>query len=185
MVSDAAAEIAKFYTAPIILFGHSMGSMLAFEVARSLRREHCIEVDALVVSGHCAPQLEPRSPSVHHLEGRQLLERLGELYGAVPSEALDEPELIELMAHVAKADLTLSATYRYVEESPLNCLVQVFGGKSDPWVNADELAQWNRQTTGPFNATLLSGGHFYLQEQMMERILLTRLIHVCESSRKR
>ncbi len=158
-----------------------MGSLLAFEVARTLRRDFEIDVAGLIVSGHCAPQLEPRSPPVRHLDGRELIERLGELYGGVPSEVLDEPELISVMARVAKADITLVETYKYVEEAPLDCPVLAFGGKADPWVNADELALWHRQTTGTFRSTALFGDHFYLRQPMVERILLTRMIEFCES----
>lgn len=185
IVAKAAGEIAAIDSKPIILFGHSMGAVLAFEVARSLRRYHRLAIGGLVVSGHCAPHLNPRSPSVRHLEGKNLLKRLGELYGGIPSEVLGEPELIQLLWRVAQADVTVAETYRYVDELPLDCPLLAFGGKSDPWVSDWELALWDRQTSGPFCATLLPGGHFYLQEAMMERVLITQLIDLCESARSR
>ena len=185
IAAGACAEIALLNDAPIVLFGHSMGSLLAFEVARCLRRDHEVNIAALVVSGHCAPQVQPRSPDVRHLHGRELLERLSELYGGIPPEALSEPELVNLIAPMVKADVTLVETYEYVDELPLHCPVQAFAGKSDPWVDPQELALWNRQTTGDFRSTLLMGDHFYLRNQLMERILLSRIVDLCEGLPKR
>lgn len=185
IVVNAADEIAAMNSKSIILFGHSLGAVLAFEVARSLRRDHGIVVGGLVVSGHCAPHLEPRSPAVRHLEGRDLLERLEELYGGIPSAVLEEPELIQIVSRAANADVTVAETYRHVEESPLDCPLLAFGGKSDPWVSNDELALWDRQTLGPFKATLLPGGHFYLQDAPIQRSLLKQIIHLCENARSR
>ena len=185
IVACSATEIAALGQHPIVLFGHSMGSLLAFEVGRTLRRDFGIEIAGLVVSGYCAPQLKPRSPSLRHLDGRELLQRLSELYGGVSSDVLAEAELVELMARVVKADLTLVETYEYVDDVPLTCPILAIGGKADPWVDSDELGLWCRQTTGRFSSTELFGDHFYLRDAMMERVLLTRVVQMCETARRR
>lgn len=179
IVAAVAAAIAAFDPRPFVLFGHSMGSVLAFEVARERRRSGGRGPAALVVSGRCAPQLKPRAPALRHLPDSELIHEVARLFGGTPARLLDEPELIQLMARGLRADLTVIETYRYAAEEPLACPILALRGEDDPWVSADELETWRQQTSAAFDSAQLSGDHFYFKTAGGERQLLARLLEYC------
>lgn len=146
---------------PFAFFGHSLGAAIAFEVARLLRRRSMPEPEALIVSGHGAPQLPDDSPQMHELPDPELVGRLRELNGMAP-EILDNAELMQLILPILRADLTMSETYVYHEEEPLSCQILAYGGLQDRYVNRDDLEAWREQTTADFRLRMFPGDHFYL-----------------------
>lgn len=180
IVESATEAIASTVNVPFLLFGHSMGSILAFEVARQLRRIYSRNPSALLVSGRCAPQLISRTPRLAHLPDVDLLRQIIEHYGGIPPEALDDPELVEMMARVLKADLRVVETYQYIDQEALRCPIAAYGGQTDPWVSETELNAWRAQTVNTFTAEQYEGGHFYFRSVESERQLLGSLRRICE-----
>jgi medium-chain acyl-[acyl-carrier-protein] hydrolase len=180
IVEEVTRAIASTVDVPFLLFGHSMGSMLAFEVARQLRRIYSHNASALLVSGRCAPQLISRTPRLADLPDSDLLRHVIQLYGGIPPEVLNEPELVEMMARVLKADLRVIETYQYAAEEALHCPIAAYGGQTDPWVTQVELNAWREQTVSMFTAEQYEGGHFYFRSAESERQLLGSLRRICE-----
>jgi medium-chain acyl-[acyl-carrier-protein] hydrolase len=163
--------------APYAFFGHSMGALIAFELARRLRIDAVIGPEHLVLSGFRAPHLPDRHPPVHHLDDEELLVRLKSL-GGTPPEVLREPELMELMLPLLRADLSICETYSYIDDDPLPCSLTVFGGADDREVERDELAAWERHVDGRFALNVFPGGHFFLQSvQGLVLRILARDLH--------
>ena len=146
---------------PFAFFGHSLGATIAFEVARSLRRQDLPEPDALVVSGHGAPQIPDDSPQMHNLPDPELVESLRRLNG-MAAEVLDSAELMKLILPILRADLTMSETYAYHAEEPLSCQIFTYGGLQDRYVSRDDLNAWQEQTRSDFRLRMFPGDHFYL-----------------------
>ena len=146
---------------PFALFGHSLGALVAFEVARALRRQG-IQPLALFVSAFRAPQLPPTQAPLHRLPDRELVREL-ERYNGTPPEILAHEELLALLLPSLRADVEAAETYAYRTEAPLACPILAFGGDDDPFVSREELAAWRAQTTGPFRVRTFPGDHFYLQ----------------------
>jgi len=179
IVEPVTQAMATAGRSPFVIFGHSMGAVLAFEVARQLRRVSTQFPAALIVSGRCAPQLQPHVPRVSHLEGSRLVHRAAELFGGIPQEVLDNQELIELMARVLKADMTIVEKYKYVSEPPLDCPIAAYGGDRDPWASKSELEAWREQTRSGFIRQQFPGDHFYLREARNELRLLKDIREIC------
>ncbi|MBV9180772.1 MAG: thioesterase, partial [Acidobacteria bacterium] len=158
--------------APFVVFGHSLGALLAFELTRRLRRIGSPLPQALLVSGRCAPQLRPNVPLISHLDRAQLVERAAQLFGGITQEVLENHELMELMAEALKADMRISEEYQYVEEEPLECPIAAFGGDRDPCVSQRELELWREQSRGGFMRDRFPGDHFYFREEQNELRLL-------------
>ncbi|MEO6525875.1 MAG: alpha/beta fold hydrolase [Gemmatimonadaceae bacterium] len=162
---------------PFAFFGHSMGAMLAFEVARHLRRESRVAPLHLFVSGREAPQLADDGPRYHGLPDDELTAVLRELNGT-PAEVLDNADLMRLMLPVVRADLEVSETYRYAIDAPLDCPITAFGGRRDASVRSTHLDAWREQTTAVFALRLFEGDHFFLHQAAAP--LLRALAHDLE-----
>jgi medium-chain acyl-[acyl-carrier-protein] hydrolase len=146
---------------PFAFLGHSMGGLLAFELARTLRREGERAPLHLFVSACRAPQLPPAESPAHRLPDAAFIERLRNL-GGTPEEMLDNPELMELFLPTLRADFAVSETYIHTPEPPLDCPISAFGGIDDVKVPRQDLAAWQVQTSGSFHIDMLPGAHFFL-----------------------
>jgi medium-chain acyl-[acyl-carrier-protein] hydrolase len=158
---------------PFAFFGHSMGALLSFELARSLRRGAEPQPVRLLVSAHRGPQLPDRDEPAYLLDDEELMAKLRSL-GGTPAAALDEPELMRLLLPMVRADFRVCDTYVYRPEPPLACPISAFGGLHDPVVNQAELEGWREQTTAAFRLRMLPGGHFYPSERPGHLLALLR-----------
>jgi medium-chain acyl-[acyl-carrier-protein] hydrolase len=160
-VDALAAGLAPYLDKPFAFFGHSMGALIGFELARRLRRAAAPLPVHLFVSGHQAPHLPDRNPPLHALPEAAFLDKLRELNGT-PEEVLRHPELRELLIPILRADFAVCETYVYAAEPPLECPVSAFSGLGDDYVNREELEAWREQTTARFSLRMFPGDHFYL-----------------------
>jgi medium-chain acyl-[acyl-carrier-protein] hydrolase len=147
---------------PFAFFGHSMGGLIAFELARYL----CIHTDFnpafLFVSGCRAPQLPNPHPLVYNLPPAEFLKRIREFQGT-PEAVLQNAELMQLLVPLLQADLTVFETYTYMPGSRLDCPISAFGGLEDSEVSYEELKAWDDQTSQAFHLRMFPGNHFFLQ----------------------
>jgi medium-chain acyl-[acyl-carrier-protein] hydrolase len=153
--------ILPFLDRPFAFFGHSLGSLVSFELTRRLRREKQPLPAHLFVSGRRAPQLPIREERYHLLGDEELTATL-RTYNGTPGAALEHAELMELMLPILRADFAVHETYEHVVEAPLEVPISAFGGVGDPTVPAERLEAWTAQTTKAFQLRLLPGDHFYL-----------------------
>jgi medium-chain acyl-[acyl-carrier-protein] hydrolase len=166
--ADAIAEaLEERLDLPFAFFGHSMGALLCFEVARALRRRGLPEPGYLFVSGHRAPQIPSPRPAVFHLPEAEFLEALQDLYDP-PEAAWKIPELRALLLPTLRADITLCETYEYSSEPPLDCPIVAFGGRDDQETPIEALQSWRMQTRAGFEMKRFEGGHFYLEAALPE-----------------
>ena len=145
---------------PSYLFGHSLGGLIAFEVARRLRDVPAVR--HLVASGISAPSLLP-SRRVRELagkEGREFVEGLV-FFGGVPEDVLAEPDVLELLLPALIADFRRAVGYRYRPAKPLEVGVSLVVGRDDPHVGVDQLRPWERECARPPVCHRPPGGHFY------------------------
>ena len=156
-----AQALRPYLDRPFAFFGHSLGALLCLEVARSLRREHCLEPVHIFVSATQAPHRRRRDERISIMPRAALIEKLHEFNGA-PPEALRNEELMDLLLPTIRADFELCETYEYHPEAPLGCPITIYGGIDDHEVEREELAAWSEMTTGPSNVRMFPGGHFYI-----------------------
>ncbi|BAZ21951.1 thioesterase [Kalymmatonema gypsitolerans NIES-4073] len=146
---------------PFAFFGHSMGSLLSFEVTRQLRRQNAPIPVHLFVASRRAPQVLASTPPMHLLPEPAFIEKVRLVNGT--SEAiLQNPKWMQLFLPILRADLELCETYTYTPEAPLNCPISAFGGYQDGVVSQDEIAAWSVQTCSSFTLRMFSGNHFFL-----------------------
>lgn len=159
---EALAQILPSYLdRPYVFFGHSMGALIGFELARRFRKQGSPGPACLIVSGHRAPHLPDRRPPIHHLPDVRFIEELRRLNGT-PEEVLQHEELRDLLLPVLRADFAVCETYLFAPEQPLDCPIFVIGGEQDPEVSQDELAAWQLHTWSAFSLHMIPGDHFFL-----------------------
>jgi surfactin synthase thioesterase subunit len=145
---------------PYAIYGHSMGGLVAFELARALRAR---PPERIIVSGRGAPQLVQRAPALATLSDEDLVKGLVERYNAVPRAVLAEPELLAIFIPIFRADLAVLENYEHRPGPPLELPLTVVGGRSDFLVSEPELAAWREHTVGPFRQEMVEGDHFFIQ----------------------
>lgn len=161
-VAALAAACAPYLGDPFAFFGHSMGAVVAFELARYLRRRHQPLPRLLVVSGARAPQFRRGHVPPSEPGEAEFIAELRRLEGT-PQEVLDNPELMRMILPALRADAAIYRSYVYAEEPPLDCPIRAYGGTEDPNVRREHLEAWSQQTTASFELRLFPGGHFFLQ----------------------
>jgi medium-chain acyl-[acyl-carrier-protein] hydrolase len=167
LVAALLPALQPFLDRPFALFGHSMGSLIAFELSRALRQLRRPGPLHLFVSGRFAPQIPDPDPPCYALPTPEFVQELRRLQGT-PEEVLDSPELLELVLPLLRADFELSETYRYRPGVPLACPISAFGGAEDLEVTAEGLGAWREQTRSLFRARTLPGDHFFLIPRQTE-----------------
>lgn len=161
LVEAIADGIAPYLDLPFAFFGHSMGALLAFELARTLRRASGPAPGALFLSGAAAPQLpRPRRP-VWGLPDDEFLSEV-RAYGGISDEALAEPGLMALFLPALRADFEIFDSYQAEPGEPPDCPVYLYGGDQDPHVAPARLAAWGDVVPNVVSVQFYRGDHFYL-----------------------
>ncbi|MER7455993.1 amino acid adenylation domain-containing protein [Micromonospora sp. NPDC126480] len=155
-----AIAMADHVPPPYALFGHSMGALIAFEVARRLADIHAAAPVRLVVSAHAAPHLPRAGTHRHLLDDEELLAWLGDV-GGVPEPVLRDGDLMRLLLPTLRTDLRACETYTFRSGPPLGCPITALTGMTDPQASVDDVAAWSRHTSADFEFRPLPGGHFY------------------------
>jgi len=152
----------KFLDLPFIFFGHSLGGLIAFELARTLRRENLPQPVALFLSACGAPHLVNSNLPIHHLPDSGFIAELTRLNG-IPQEIFRNPEAMQLILPVLRGDFEAAESYKLNPNAPpLACPIHAFGALDDPRVSHDQIEGWAAHTTSAFKPHYFSGGHFFL-----------------------
>ncbi|HBP5362915.1 MULTISPECIES: thioesterase II family protein [Pseudomonas aeruginosa group] len=165
LVAQLAGELPGLFenATPYAFFGHSLGGLLAFELAHAMRRRGLEEPLALFLSGVSAPAENDLSAYRRAREDAELVAALRD-YRGTPEAVFNDPSLMQMLLPVVRADFLVTGSYRYQLRAPLAAALHVFGGREDRLRSA-ELLGWLREAGGEFSLDLLDGQHFFIREQ--------------------
>ena len=172
LIEDLVPAILPFLDKPFAFFGHSMGALIAFELASHLRSVYRLEPAHLFVSGRTAPQVTRPERRTFDLPEREFIEELRRLNGT-PPQLLEDPEVLQIALPILRADFAICQTYRFSSEHLLTCPLTAFGGLHDQEIEREGLEAWRHRTTGSFSLRMLAGDHFFLhtsQELLLQVI---------------
>jgi medium-chain acyl-[acyl-carrier-protein] hydrolase len=162
MLDALVPALLPYLDRPFAFFGHSMGAIISWELARRLQRKQGLQPVRVVVSGcRALPFHESRPLGELDLSDEELVNELRRLNGT-PEELLQNPDFVTFILPAFRADLSLFASYAYRPGELLNCPISAFGGSEDPRVSADQLNGWAELTTGRTEVEIFPGGHLFL-----------------------
>jgi len=173
MVADLAQNIQPLLDKPFPFFGHSMGGLIAFELARKLRTQHLQTPSQLFISACDAPHLPDANQKIHQLPDDEFLHELDQLNG-IPGE-LKNPEVMSLLLPIVRADFQLVENYEYQPDEPFDFPILAFGALNDPRVNRERIEAWSIHTKAKFVSQFFPGNHFFINETKED--ILKRIIH--------
>jgi pyochelin biosynthesis protein PchC len=175
LASGIAAALTPLVDVPVALFGHSMGAVVAYEVALRLERERTARLH-LFVSGRRAPQSR-LGGSVHRQDEERLIAELARL-GGTATTALQNAELRALVLPSVRDDYRLIETYEPRAGELLNCSITACLGDRDPEADVDEMRAWKERTRASFELRVFPGDHFYFlpRRQELAREILGLLV---------
>jgi surfactin synthase thioesterase subunit len=162
LLDPLCAALAPRLDQPYALFGHSMGAMVAYEVARRLSAADIPRPACLIVSGRGAPGPARDRRRLSALPDDELATEVARLNG-MPSEVLGDPELLGVLLPALRADYELVETYHPLPGGHLDCPVIAYMSTSDPEVTYTEMLAWRDVTSGEFSMRVFRGDHFYLK----------------------
>ena len=164
LVDALVPALTPYLDRPFAFFGHSMGALVAFELARALQERHARSVSRLLVSGRRAPHLPDPEPPMHQLPDDTFVAEIDRRYGGVPAELKQDRELLELLLPGLRADITVLETHRFAPGARLDCPINVFGGDADLRAPRHQLEAWQQHTRWPVTLRQFPGGHFYFTD---------------------
>jgi surfactin synthase thioesterase subunit len=144
---------------PLLIFGHAMGAVVGFELARRLERDGIVPL-ALFPSARCAPSRD-NGGTVHLRDDEGIVAALYVTNGShspLPADA----RLLGRMLPAIRDDCRADETYVFEPGEPLHCPIIACVGEDDPTVDAEDILAWWKHTVGQFELQVFPGGHFHL-----------------------
>lgn len=182
-IARAAANAIATIEGPVVLFGYSMGALVAFELSLILQREFQRVPAALFVAAHRPPHNIDRRPRIRHLPDEQFIAAVNDV-GGIPRQHYEDTELLRAVLPMLRADAAAIETYRIGSNDRLQCPVTAFCGDADPIASIQAALGWSELGRGPVRIRKISGGHFFIRTNPeallaavcaeLENVLLTR-----------
>ena len=166
MVDRLGEALAPFLDLPFAFFGHSMGALIAFELARRLEG-HMPE--RLFLSACPAPQRARRGPRVGAMNDEQLIAFLSAL-GGTPPAVLKNSELLKLVVPFVRSDFELVEAYEFRPGPRLKTPFSICFGSTDPETEPNDIACWGNLTEAGYEARVFAGNHFFLTTATTELV---------------
>ncbi|MNJ34611.1 Linear gramicidin dehydrogenase LgrE [compost metagenome] len=156
---------------PFLLFGHSMGALIAYELAHMTKQRLKREPAHLFVSGTYPPHAKKNN--VLHLLSDERLQQEIKQFGGTEEELFEREELIQLFLPVLRRDLELIETHAFTSKPDLiHCDISVLNGIDDPATEDYVLSEWARYSSKSCQVYSFQGGHFFINEQTEQVVSL-------------
>lgn len=161
LVEATAQGLGRLLDKPFAFFGHSMGAMLGFELARYFRERQLAQPAFLFVSGRRPPHVPDQWRIIYDLERDEFIGALREL-NSTRKEVFENDDLLNLVLPMLRADYEIVQTYRYRPGDPFKFPITAFGGEEDIDESKEHLEAWREQTQSCFSLHMFPGNHFFI-----------------------
>lgn len=143
-----------------VLYGHSMGALIAFEAARVLSHGYGMHPGRLIVSAMEAPQDSAGTRNRHLLTDDRLWQLTCDM-GGLPPEIAAEPAMRQMILPALRADFQVTDEYAFRVAPRLSCPINAFAGSADRELEPGAMQGWQAHTQSEFELAVLTGEHFF------------------------
>lgn len=164
VVKALAPVIAQQSNLPFAFFGHSMGALLAYELARYCQLHALPTPTALFVSGSPAPQYRKAPRGLHKLDDDALISELAK-YDGTPAEVLQHKELMSMILPIVRTDFAMLDAYQHFPAPLLTMPITVLAGKKDQHTTPEQIDGWAKETSNLCRIQWFEGGHFFIHDE--------------------
>ncbi|PEC24139.1 thioesterase [Bacillus thuringiensis] len=169
-VNDIFNQIKDHLNQTYAFFGHSMGSLLVYELCQKIKKMGYPEPSHIFFSGREAPQTVKDEYTVYDLPDEEFIKYVFH-YGGMPESFLENKMLLDIFIPILKADFKIVETYQYIEKDfNLNCDFSILSGEKDQKLDFANLKGWEKFTIGNCTYFTFEGGHFYINEDIENTI---------------
>jgi surfactin synthase thioesterase subunit len=162
MVQDYLQVIRAYLDLPFAFYGHSLGGLLALELALQLRAEGLPLPGHLFMGASAPPVAGLIHPRISHLSDEGFLTAVQERYSGIPDSVLKESELMEIFLPALKADFSAYETFDRNSVTQVRCPITALAGSDDGVTAPDVMQEWRRHTEVSFDLRIIPGDHFFL-----------------------
>jgi len=162
MVEDYLWSLRDNLDMPFAFYGHSLGGLVAFEMARRLEAEGLPSPEHLFIGASAPPHFGLIHSRIGHLSGAEFVDAVQERYAGIPAPVLNEPELMELLLPVLRADFSAYEDYEFANTALLRCPVTVFAGSEDRGISEEMMIGWEQHTRADLRCMQYREDHFFL-----------------------
>lgn len=171
LIEALTEAVTPYMDRPFLIFGHSIGARIGFELAVNLKKELNKVPLHLIVSGSRAPHFPEPNP-LHQLPDDDFVKEL-QRFSGTPKAILENKELMDLFMPLLRADFAVDETYEFTTSAKLQCPISVLGGRDDDEASIRELSEWLKYTSVDFDLKIYEGDHFFIndhREKILEQI---------------
>ncbi|CZF83758.1 thioesterase II family protein [Grimontia marina] len=161
LVSSLVDEIKEYLDVPYMMFGHSLGSRVALEVAHQIKAKGFNQPSHFFASGSRSPNLPVSDIPLSKLGDEELIGKLKEMKDE-PDPLLENKELMALFLPTLRADLAIADTYSAGADVQLHCELSVLNGQLDTAIQEIDIEGWRDFFSGSMDAKRFSGGHLFV-----------------------
>jgi surfactin synthase thioesterase subunit len=162
-LAEDALAVVTAVEGPYVLFGHSMGGWMAFDVASRIEERGGRAPEALVVSAANAPSfgltVRDMFPAQQDTD-EQLMDWM-RTFGLLPEHVLGDPDLAQMALELMRADIRVRDTFYHREGAKVSTPLQILSGTDDDIIDRHVADHWRKLSTSDVRHDVLPGGHFY------------------------
>lgn len=160
IVDDLFYKIREYLNDEYIIYGHSMGGLLAYLLTIRIEESNLLVPSSIIISGRSYPTMKPKKIR-YNLSKEKFKDTLIELNGT-PKEVLEYPELFDFFEPILRADFEAIESYSFKQDKKLNTKISILYGKDEKGFRKKDAKRWQEFTNLAIDFTQFEGGHFFI-----------------------
>jgi len=147
------------------IYGHSMGSLLAYELYYKISNQNLRKPTHIFFSGYIAPSIIRKRENTYALPDNDFMQKVMKL-GGTPEELMNNQVLLQIFLPIIRSDFKMLESYNYEKrENKIDCDVSILNGKQD-FIKLNEILAWKNHVSRGFNIYNFEGNHFYINSNV-------------------